>query len=1112
MKKLLLLPVLALGLLFPGATHASIAVTWLATSTDAGYTQPAPVNGNNPFLKILSISTSTFSNGINITTGCFSVGGVCIGSGSGAVSSVFGRTGAVVATAGDYTTALVTEVTNLYFTNARAIAATLTGFSATTGTITSSDSILVALEKLAGNAATYLTNVTGLVTPGTNVTISGSGTSGSPYVINATGGSTGLATSSPIASSNLLEYSSTGAGSAFGVATSTLSASSPLTGSFTQIGSGGALGIQAASASQNGYLSLTDYQLLHTATTTFTSPIIYTAGTNAVTCQTATGSVPGCLSAADWTTFNGKAGANYFTLTGNNLQNNTGNALGINTAPTIAALEVQASSTTGNAFTAWSAGGANLFSILNGGNVGVGSSTPFGLFSINPNGLPAGVPQFVIGSSTGTSLLVKQNGDIGIGTASPNKGGYSGETLTLTSESKGAGTGVPVFEGVRKDSNSSTLEFLFRGGNTSNATLGGFAVYSGSTANSGEVRISTDPDGSGLVDRLYVEPNGNIGIGTSTPGTILSIGNTGANTINISNTATSTFGFPIKSNCFTTDGTTCITGAGGSGTVGSGTTGQTPYYAANGTTLTATSSLFIGASGSIGIGTTSPASSSWLSVGSTTYTAFSINKLTGQVGIGCENTGATKWTFGCGSNLNVNPNINLLVTDPLDARLGVAVNNAGVFMKAIGHGIYSYDYTAGGPDPLILQEFGSTVGIGVASPVDTLDIQGGLNLATNSTVIRLGGQNFIYASSTNKSTVLGLGADGNEATTSASGSDVAIGFNAMHTYNSTSFGGNVAVGEASLVKITSGGDNVAIGMGALGAVTTALSDTAIGEDAGLNMTGSSNTVIGQGTDQSQISGSFNTIIGSMVNAPVLSGSQQLNIGNVLYGTSLYNVGSASSVPTIAGRIGIGTTTPAARLSVQANSGDTNTLLFMIGSTTAASVTSTFMSVNNQGSIQFGALGTGAGNGAACLSTLGVLTFDSGANCITSTPLAKYNIHPISDSQANEVLQLSPVQYNYYSDGSVHYGFIADAATQKIDPSLVVLAQVDTNVIGAGGKTVVVKAGQPLSFDYERYTGLLTAFVQNLSKRQDAQQEEIDVLQTEVATLERGENMCVLKSL
>lgn len=44
----------------------------------------------------------------------------------------------------------------------------------------------------------------------------------------------------------------------------------------------------------------------------------------------------------------------------------------------------------------------------------------------------------------------------------------------------------------------------------------------------------------------------------------------------------------------------------GSGTVGSGVIGQVPYYAANGTTLTATSSLFIDTVGRIGIGTTTP--------------------------------------------------------------------------------------------------------------------------------------------------------------------------------------------------------------------------------------------------------------------------------------------------------------------------------------------------------------------------------------------------------------------------------------------------------------------------------------------------------------------------
>lgn len=72
---------------------------------------------------------------------------------SNAVSSVFGRTGAVVAASGDYSTNQVTENTNLYFTNARAIASTLTGYSSGSGTISSSDSVLSAIQKLNGNMA-----------------------------------------------------------------------------------------------------------------------------------------------------------------------------------------------------------------------------------------------------------------------------------------------------------------------------------------------------------------------------------------------------------------------------------------------------------------------------------------------------------------------------------------------------------------------------------------------------------------------------------------------------------------------------------------------------------------------------------------------------------------------------------------------------------------------------------------------------------------------------------------------------------------------------------------------------------------------------------------------
>lgn len=62
------------------------------------------------------------------------------------VTSVNGLTGVVT-----ITTSNIAEGTNLYYTNARAIAATLTGYTSGTGTITSADTILSAIQKLNGN-------------------------------------------------------------------------------------------------------------------------------------------------------------------------------------------------------------------------------------------------------------------------------------------------------------------------------------------------------------------------------------------------------------------------------------------------------------------------------------------------------------------------------------------------------------------------------------------------------------------------------------------------------------------------------------------------------------------------------------------------------------------------------------------------------------------------------------------------------------------------------------------------------------------------------------------------------------------------------------------------
>ena len=78
----------------------------------------------------LSLTTTGTSGAATYNSGTGVLNIPIYSSGAGAVSSVFGRTGAVIAVSGDYNTDLVTEgSTNLYYTNTRARAA----FSANVG-------------------------------------------------------------------------------------------------------------------------------------------------------------------------------------------------------------------------------------------------------------------------------------------------------------------------------------------------------------------------------------------------------------------------------------------------------------------------------------------------------------------------------------------------------------------------------------------------------------------------------------------------------------------------------------------------------------------------------------------------------------------------------------------------------------------------------------------------------------------------------------------------------------------------------------------------------------------------------------------------------------------
>ena len=80
---------------------------------------------------------------------------------SDAVSSVNGYLGAVSLVSSD-----ITESGNLYFTNTRAINSTLTGYTRGAGTVSATDSVLGAIQKIDGNINAY-TGSTNIVTLGT---------------------------------------------------------------------------------------------------------------------------------------------------------------------------------------------------------------------------------------------------------------------------------------------------------------------------------------------------------------------------------------------------------------------------------------------------------------------------------------------------------------------------------------------------------------------------------------------------------------------------------------------------------------------------------------------------------------------------------------------------------------------------------------------------------------------------------------------------------------------------------------------------------------------------------------------------------------------------------
>ena len=273
-------------------------------------------------------------------------------------------------------------------------------------------------------------------------------------------------------------------------------------------------------------------------------------------CDTASGSVFGCLTSADWTTFNNKqASGNYITaLTGDVTASGPGSA-----ASTLATVN------------------SNVGSFTNA-NITVNAK---GLITAASNGTGGGATTF--GDLTDVATTSDASGDIYYLNTSGqivnlNKGS-DGQVLKLAS-------GLPSWGSDNTGSGGT--------GNvaTSSAETSGYVPFWTSTsATPATLGSDSGFQYNSTLDRLTVSYASTTALNVSG---------------SLYNTSLADGCLNVTSGLIGSTGSACGAGGGGSGTVGSGTTGQLPYYAGAGTTLTATSSLFLDTNSFVGINKTAP--------------------------------------------------------------------------------------------------------------------------------------------------------------------------------------------------------------------------------------------------------------------------------------------------------------------------------------------------------------------------------------------------------------------------------------------------------------------------------------------------------------------------